>query len=493
MPDLRDLELIFQSRIPLLVIETSEETRMLSLLERLSGRLKRGLCKWTVTRGLERMEPGYGPQRFNTEPIKVLQHIRSSGADLIYVLLDFHPYLNDPVHVRLVREIAQEFEHSGQTLVFLSPELEVPKEISSLAAKFHLSLPDQNRLLEIIREIGLEWTRAHPGHKVTADKRAIRMLARALSGLTVSDARRLAHKAVFSDGAITPSDVKKVAAAKYDLIDQKGVLAFEYETSSFADVGGLERLKNWLDTRRAVFHGLGREYGLETPKGLLLLGVQGCGKSLAAKAVAGAWHIPLLRLDFGTLYNKYIGETEKNLRDSLQTAETMAPCVLWIDEIEKGLGGDSGEDGGVSRRVLGTLLTWMAEKKRPVFIVATANDVTALPPELLRKGRFDEIFFVDLPDAETRALIFAIQLRRRNLDPADFDGKQLSDLAEGFSGAEIEQAVVSALYAALAKNQPCTQAHVEREIMQTRPLSVLMAEKIQNLRAWARERTVPAN
>jgi SpoVK/Ycf46/Vps4 family AAA+-type ATPase len=268
------------------------------------------------------------------------------------------------------------------------------------------------------------------------------------------------------------------------------VLSLELDTEKFDRVAGLRHMKQWLEQRREVFLADQPPAGLDPPKGMLLLGVQGGGKSLAAKSVAGSWRVPLLRLDFATLYNKYYGETERNLRDSLQTAESMSPCVLWIDEIEKGLSGDA--EGGPSKRVLGTLLTWMAERDSRVFLVATANDIEMLPPELLRKGRFDEIFFVDLPDAAVREEIFRIHLARREQDPQQFDVERLQSASEGFAGAEIEQAVVSALYASHASGEPLGTAHILAEVERTRPLSVLMAEKIAHLRNWAAERTVPA-
>jgi SpoVK/Ycf46/Vps4 family AAA+-type ATPase len=299
------------------------------------------------------------------------------------------------------------------------------------------------------------------------------------------------RQAIYNDGAISAADLTEVLAAKFKLLDLGGVLSFEPQIAALGDLAGLGALKDWLAQRRSVFLAEQPTPGLDPPKGLLLLGVQGAGKSLAAKAVAGAWALPLLRLDFGTLFNKYYGETERNLREALRTAETMAPCVLWIDEIEKGLAADS--DGGPSRRVLGTLLTWMAERRARVFAVATANDIEALPPELLRKGRFDEIFFVDLPKAAARAQIFAIHLAKRGQEPQAFDLEQLAAAAEGFSGAEIEQAVVSARYAAHAQGRPLTLDDLSAELKRTRPLSVLMAEKIAYLRAWAAERTVAAD
>ena len=277
-----------------------------------------------------------------------------------------------------------------------------------------------------------------------------------------------------------------------ELLNSGGVLQFEYDTRRFSDVGGLSRLKHWLTQRRPAFTAAPDAAHLDPPRGVLLIGVQGCGKSLAAKATAGIFGIPLLRLDFGSLYNKYHGETERNLRDSLRTADVMAPCVLWIDEIEKGLAGRGGETG-TTQRVLAGFLTWLAEKQSKVFVVATANDISALPPELVRKGRFDEIFFVDLPAADVRAEVFSLHLARRGFDPAGFDLEALAAAAEGFSGAEIEQAVVSALYAAHAAERPLDGELVLEEINATRPLSVVMREQVTALREWAAGRTVPAD
>jgi len=282
-----------------------------------------------------------------------------------------------------------------------------------------------------------------------------------------------------------------VMRAKYELLGRDSPLSFEYETAQFAEIGGMQRLRRWLDLRRSFFVE-GSPAHLDPPRGLLLLGVQGCGKSLAAKATAGIFGVPLLRLDFAVLYSKYYGETEKNLRKALDTAEVMAPCVLWLDEIEKGMAvGD--EDDGLSRRVLGTLLTWMAEHQRPVFIVATANEIARLPPEMVRKGRFDEIFFVDLPSTANRREILEIHLRKRCLQLSAFDLDELGQAAEGFSGSEIEQAIVSAMYTAHSQGRELSQADLLAEIQQTKPLSVLMAEPVKDLRDWAAERTVPCD
>ena len=492
MDDCKDLELVLRSRTPIVVVETHEEARVIELLQRIASRMVTPLFRWSVTEGLRRIDKEMAAQKHNSEPAAVLGHIRSAKTMGLYVLLDFHPYLDNPMNVRMLKDIALEAELWGGTIVLLSHELSLPGELERYSARFELALPSPSALKQMINEVAREWSSANPGKRVRADATAVDMLVKNLAGLPILDARRLVRNAIFLDGAITQEDIPAVMQAKYRLLENDGALTFEYDTARFSDLGGMKHLKAWLE-RRAVSFGTAPPPGLEAPKGIMLLGVQGCGKSLAAKSVAGSFGVPLLRLDFGALYNKYHGETERNLRDALRTAEVMAPCVLWIDEIEKGLGSDSGEGSGTSKRVLGTLLTWMAEKKEPVFIVATANDISALPPELVRKGRFDEIFFVDLPDASARFNILEVHLKRRQLEPKEFDLSRLVPASEGFSGAELEQAVVSALYQSYSMNQPVNTDMLLNEIQQTRPLSVIMAEKIAELRHWASQRTVPAD
>lgn len=523
MDDLRDLTVALQSRFPIVVVETHEEARVLALLERVCNLEDLPCFLWSVVDGLRR--PKLNELSAETDQLPAcLRHIRSARHAGVYVLLDPHPYLEDPITRRLIKEIAADHGKSARTLVLVGPQLELPAELRRLSLRFELSLPDAAAIRVLLREEAQFWTQ-QGGRPLGGEQEALESLVQQLAGLPLDDARRLARQAIRDDGSITRGDLRRVLQHKRDS-GAGGLLEVDLAATRIEDVAGLPHLKRWLAQRREPF--VGNAAGLDPPRGVLLLGVQGAGKSLAAKAVAGSWRVPLLRLDFGSLYSKWSGQTECNLRESLRAAETLAPCVLWIDEIEKGLAPDgAGSDGGVSRRILGTLLTWMAERghravstasadegaarsaasrtrllsqdtvsaaerEDRVFLVATANDVSALPPELLRKGRFDEIFFVDLPDAETRAAIFGIHLGRRGLKLGDYDLSALASASEGFSGAEIEQAVVSSLYEARAAKAVPSTASLTAELQRTRPLSVVMAERVEELRTWARDRTVPA-
>ncbi len=493
MPEAHDLGLIIDSHIPLIIIQSHEESRAIDTITRLALKRSLPLYSWTITDGLKRRGFGFDleeKQRLQ-EPDEILEHIKRTSTAGIYVLCDFHPWLDDaPRRVRLLKDIALNYRNTGHTLILLSYRLQTPPELKHLSAQFTMHLPSNEQIMAIVREEATRWSSNNQNKRVKTDNQTLQQLVKNLQGVTYSEVRRLARGAIVDDGAITADDIPTVNKAKFDLMDMGGVLSFEYDTAKFNDVGGLDNLKKWLSDRKQAFHGEGRG-ALDTPKGIMLLGVQGSGKSLAAKAVSGVWGIPLLRLDFGTLYNKFFGETERNLREALKLAELMSPCVLWIDEVEKGLGQDS-NDQGISKRILGTLLTWMAENTHPVFMVATANNMAALPPELVRKGRIDEVFFVDLPDQPTRRQIFKIHLEKRSLDISQFNTVELSKLSDGFSGAEIEQAIVSALYTAHSLESSLTDSHIIEAITSTQPLSVLMSEQLDTLRAWAHERTVKA-
>ncbi len=508
MREQHDLELILGSHFPIVTIESHEEQRTIDLIKKVVANNGKSLHTWTTTEGLQykrgagQVSPFYvdglslqdrsAHENSTTDPVEMLRMIKKGIRDAVLILLDFHPYLDDPVIVRLLKEIALDQYVSENTIVLLSHRIEIPNEIKKLCASFELSLPDSNKLKQLVIDEAKLWSTKNKGLKAKTDRKTMDRFVQNLMGLTESDARRLIRNAIYDDGAITECDLPEVMAAKYELISQDGVLTFEYDTAALSDVGGFQSLKDWLNIRKAHFLKHATTVNLDVPKGILLVGIQGSGKSLAAKAVAGMWGVPLLRLDFGRLYNKYFGETEKNIRDSLKAAEVMAPCVLWMDEIEKGIAtGDY--DSGTSRRVLGTLLTWMAENKSSVFVVATANDIQSLPPELVRKGRFDELFFVDLPTYETRQEILSVHLRKRDLAPSSYDLVTIAQQCDGFSGAEIEQAVVAALYSAHAEKRTLESKDILEEVTNTKPLSVVMEENISGLRRWASGRTVAAN
>lgn len=490
MPETKDLALLIDAQVPIIALETHDEPGALQLLTRVAMQRKLGYFCWSVTEGLNRL--GFGAD-FRTgaepeSPSDVLRLIKRQGEPALYALCDFHPYLvNQPEHVRLLKDIALAHAERRHTVVLISHELDVPVELRRYTARLPLSLPSDARLLTIVREEAARWSGENPQQTLQSEAGVVKKLVRNLRGLTEPDARRLARGAIRDDGAITVADLPEVNRAKFELLDLGGVLSFEFDTARFSEVGGLLALKRWVGEREQALVGSGRD----KPKGVMLLGVQGAGKSLAAKAIAGLWGLPLLRLDMAALFNKYIGETEKNLRLALEQARLMSPCVLWMDEVEKGLAQGASDDG-VTRRLLGTLLTWMAERAGGVFVVATANDVSALPPELLRKGRFDEIFFVDLPDPAARREIFAIHLRVRNFDSARFDLEALVGNSDQFSGAEIEQAVVAALYGCSARREPLTTAAILNELTNTYPLAITMAEPMAALREWADGRTVAA-
>jgi len=495
MQDAQDLAVIISAQVPIIVVETFDEKSAQDLLLRVAREKEKTLYRWTVTDGLQ--AAGFGLQIENdveyAEADVVLEYLKTRAGPGIYMLCDMHPWLQDnPKAVRLLKDFAMKNDHGPSTLVLVSHRFELPPELSRYSARFSLSLPSEMEILSLVREEARKWGSRHNGQKVRASNRALSGLAATLKGLSHTEVRRLARTAIYDDGAVTEDDIPEINKAKFQLMGMDGVLSYSFESEDFSNLGGMENLKQWLHQRQDAFL-FPDKSALDTPKGMLLLGVQGGGKSLAAKAVAGLWQIPMLRLDMGALYNKYYGETERNLRDALSLADQMSPCVLWVDEIEKAIT-SSEADSGLSQRVLGTLLTWMQERTSQVFMVATSNDVSRLPPELLRKGRFDDLFFVDLPNEATRASIFSIHFAKRDLALENFDIPALAAASEGFSGAEVEQAIVSALYG--ASNQPAegqvplATDSVMEEILATAPLSQVMVEKVETLRAWAVERNV---
>ena len=488
--DLNDLSLLLDSEVPILAIESFEEPRVLEMITRLAVNRASPLFTWSATEGLNRL--GFGERVKDNEdskdPANVLNIIKADSQPGIYVLCDFHPYFKDePLNIRLLREITMRHSMLGHTVVLLSHALSLPNELKRYSACFELSMPDEGQLMNLVRE---EWSKSKGGRPVRSDKATFNKLVHNLKSVHFQDARQLIRAIIYDDGAIDETDLPELNKAKFALMDMEGVLSFEYDTAKFTEVGDLSNLKQSLEARQNTF--MEENANLDLPKGIMLLGIQGIGKSLAAKAVAGMWSLPLLRLDFGSLYNKYFGETERNLREALKLADLMSPCVLWLDEIEKGIS-VSQNNSGISQRILGTLLTWMSERKSRAFIVAISNDITMLQPELARKGRLDEIFFVDLPEQNVRKDIFEIHLQKRNEGPAQFDLEELAILSEGFSGAEIEQTIVSALYTAAGIDEKLSNTQLTTAIKSTNPLSEVMHENITSLRHWAKERCVFAD
>ncbi len=490
-----ELSLLIQARYALVMIETRESERAEASFARIATDLNLPYIRWSRSRGLRRGELPADPVVEKTEdPATALSRILVEGAG-IYHFRDLGAHLDDPNVVSHVLDAVTHFNSRRGALIVTGQDIRVPEALRPHATVLQLpppSVDDYRRLLEkVVRE---QTTKRPVRMEITPADRL--RLVNNLAGLSLLEAEKVITKIIVEDGALSERDVQRVILAKRQLVEQDGLLEYYPAEESLAQVAGLRGLKQWLERRRAVVADPRRaeEFGLSFPKGMLLLGVPGCGKSLCAKAVAHEWGLPLLKLDPGNLYDKYIGDSEKNFKRAMQTAERMAPIVLWIDELEKAFASVSGEsDGGVANRIFGSFLSWLQDRKGDVFVVATSNDVSKLPPEFIRKGRFDEIFFVDLPRPEAREEIFRIHLGKRKQDVASFDLPRLSAGTEGFSGAEIEESIVSSLFAVFADGQPLDSDVLLTECAKTRPLSRIMGERLGALRKWAGERTVAAD
>jgi len=487
-----DLELLVRSRYPLILVETLEEERLEQLCSRVASQLEVPFFRWSRTRGLVREDLDKSVYE-TTDPLKLLAHLSAARVDGIFLLADFQPYLAEPVTVRKLRETAQLFTGDRRALVLSGTNIQLPPELARQSVPFHVALPDEDQLFSELTVLARELARtANVDVKITADQ--ARSMARSLRGLTLGEARRALRRTMLTDGTLDAADFDRLLDSKREALGRDGLLEYYAPSETREPVAGLSRLKAWLSKRESAFSPEAQAFGLESPRGILLLGVQGCGKSLIARGIAGSWNLPLARLDPGVLFDKYVGETERNLRRALTSVEAMAPIVLWIDEIEKGFTARSGdEDGGTSQRFLGTFLTWFQERQADVFVVATANDISTLPPELLRKGRFDEIFFVDLPTETERASILEVHLAKRERDPSAFDVEDLARCSPGFSGAELEQAIVAGLYTAFDEGREVDTATLRQEIEAAIPLSVTMSERVNALRRWAHGRAVQAS
>jgi hypothetical protein len=508
------LKILINSSTPIVVMETVEEVRALTLVHAACSDLSLPIFEWTIADGLVRSgssaampprstAPGsdsaFAPKTamYNTtDPVQALANLETMTIEAVFVLKDFHRHMDNPVVVRRLRDVGQKFSANRRTLVLTAPAIEMPPELTSLVEYLDLPLPDRDRLREIIRET---YTRMAGTHslKLQLDANGVDAMAGNLRGLTEEAAERAISQTVVGRLALSPDCITDVLDAKKALLKRSEMLEFVETTDDMSSVGGLDNLKHWLQQRRGAWDDGAVKFGLDPPKGVIILGVQGCGKSLCARAVAGEWKLPLVKFDTAAVYDKFIGETEKRIQKVFRVAEGLAPCVLWIDELEKvfaGSGPDSASaDAGVSSRLLAAFLSWMQDRKPAVFVAATCNNVTVLPPELIRKGRFDELFFVDLPSAAERKQVFSIQLTKRKRNPTDYDLDRVAAAAKGFSGAEIESAVQTALYAAFARKQELSTEDLLTALSSTVPLSITRAEEIAGLRAWAKDRAVWAS
>ena len=488
-----ELILLVNSRSPIVTVETTEEDRLEGLVLAAGQKLGVPVYTWTVTAGLAKIG---GAGLYGSDlPEKALANIEQIGGDAIFLLKDFARYCDNDRISRRLRDLADKFRAARRSIIISAASLALPPELIPETATFELGYPTADDLLPCILEV-LSDASASQRIRVSLDAAARVELARSLVGLTEQEAVRTLRKCLLARGAADAGLIDAVLDAKREILRSDGPLEPVQGKSSFADLAGLRRLRDWVEKRRNALTPDGQRFGLVPPKGVLITGVQGCGKSLAARAIAGEWRVELARLDAGALYDKYVGESEKRLHKALELAQQLAPIVLWIDEIEKAFAsaGASGDaDAGLSQRLVAALLTWMQDHESAVFLVATSNNITALPPEMLRKGRFDEIFFVDLPNPEERIALFALHLKKRQRDPAGFDVAALAAASDGFSGAEIEAVILAGLYTAFDRKQPLTTAVLLDEIKQTQPLSVTRAEEIRAIRDWARSRTVPAD
>ena len=490
MDRFNDLEILIDSQYPIICIETHEEARAEDIVARICQNMGLPFFHWSATQGLTRQGEAQAVYKSNTA-MEALNFIDSSSLDAVYLLKDLHRHFETPIMVRKLRDICHGFRQKRKSLILTAPSFDIPPELAKEVVFFELALPPVAELKKLVVQVVRSVSKRRKV-AIEMDATTQRKLVQSLLGLTLSEAERVLTRAMVHDGKLAADDLPRILGAKKEKVSQSGLIDFFPHNESFGDIGGQKNLKKWLGLRKDAFSEEAKSFGIDPPRGVLLLGIQGCGKSLMAKAIARAWELPLLRLDTGALYSKFIGETESNVREAIRLAESLAPVVLWIDEIEKAFTAPNGSDadGGVSARLLGTFLSWLQEKKAPVFVVATANNISLLPPELLRKGRFDEIFFVDLPKPQERAEIFRLHLQQRKRDPASFDLPALAAAAEGFSGAEIEQGIVSALYAAFSDRRDLTTDDILQELKTTRPLSLTMKEQIDQMRCWAEGRTV---
>lgn len=495
MDPIAEIDVLVRAKYPILYLVSWEERRVEDALRKMCASLDRTLYTWSITAGTKPNVPRTsGPKNPGQLPLELeaLALIHEAPERSVFLLRDFHPYMKDSRVVRLLRDLALKLRDRTITIILLSPTLSLPTELEKDVNVVEFGLPSREQIESSLDKV-IDAVKGDGKIDVALSAEDRELIIKSAQGLTLDEienvfARSFVEKRKF--------DVSVILEEKKQIVRKSGLLEYYPAENKLKDVGGMENLKEWLEERKASFTDKAKEFGIPVPKGILILGVQGCGKSLLAKAVAAHWSLPMLKMDVGRIFGSLVGQSEDNMRRAVRIAESVAPCILWMDEIEKGFSGMSGSgvsDSGTTARVFATFLTWMQEKTKPVFLIATANDVSKLPPEMLRKGRFDDIFFVDLPDKQERKEIFSIHISKRKRDPAKFDLEELAKVTKGYSGAEIEQIVSGALYPAFEANRDLTQDDLLEESKTIVPLSVMMREEIDELREWAQMRTRPAS
>lgn len=491
-----EIETLIRARYPILYVVSCEERRVEAVIAEISRRRQKRAFEWSYSTGI--VPAGTSIQSLKNrnpatkDPLVALDQVIEQVEPAIFLFKDFHPFLSRSnfAVTRKLKEIALHLKNSYKTVILTSPILEIPLELEKEVTVLNFPLPTREDLSALLDQI-LEEVREVKHVRIDLDAGGRERLLQAALGLTLGEAENVFAKILVKSERLSGEDVNEVFAEKQQIIRKSGLLEYYATTETFANVGGLVVLKEWLQKRARAFTAEARAYGLPAPKGILLLGVQGCGKSLCAKAVSSLWQLPLLRFDMGKMFNSLVGSSEENVRKAIAVAESVAPAILWVDEIDKAFAGSQvsgATDGGTTARVFGTFLTWLSEKTAPVFVVATANDISQLPPELMRKGRLDEIFFVPLPSVTERQEIFGIHLAKRRRNPEQFDVVALAAASEDFSGAEIEEAVISALYDAFSAQRDIETGDILESLRQTVPLARTMDEQINRLRSWAEGR-----
>ncbi len=498
-----ELEVLIRARYPVIYVVSWEEERVERCLREIAEKREKNLFVWTVTQGI--VKSGVEPQQTkmgggNTaDPLAALDAVIQQVQPAIYLFKDFHRFTVDDrcnlAVIRRLRDAAYHLRDTYKSLVIVAPSLRISQELAKDVTVVEFGLPTMADLDQLLDRI-IDDVKDTPQVQIDLDADARERLLHAAGGLTLKEAENVFAKTLVLNGKLDANDVSVIFSEKQQIIKKSGLLEYYEASEDFNQVAGLDNLKQWLVKRSVAFTDRATRFGLSPPRGVMLLGVQGCGKSLCAKAVASLWNLPLLRFDLGQMFSSLVGSSEENVRRALQTAESVAPVILWVDEIDKALAGSSdfaGSDAGTSTRVFGTLLTWLSEKASPVFVICTANQIAHLPPELLRKGRLDEIFFVDLPSESERVEVLRIHLQKRGRDPAAFDLPALARASEGFSGAEIEEAVISALFDAFSEQGELSTELIQKTLGETVPLSKTMNEEMGRLRSWASGRARPAS